>query len=211
MGRVEYDPLEVGLTDAADLNDTLTAIAVQSAALSGPNFAEEGLDQRSFVSGVQAVSAFRIVKPGAARTSQVGLAAAFVTLDDTITTFLSGPFTLNQNDVLKVVASVPFASGPGPIDGIPSAADIRTRLRFEIGGGGAVVAVGSNRRSFESAIPWGSTGYRAHHGIVFSAVGGVGGSAYDFFELQIADLSGGPTTVNYGGISFYGIIYRRTS
>jgi len=201
MARVTYDPVELGPSAAADVNDIFTAIETQTTNLTAANFEEEGLDERAFATTVQAARGFTAITE-TTRSRTQALSSTWATLEPSGgSQFRTGGIVIGTEERLYVVIRIELLSDATQ-EGIPYA-DLQIRWRDSVSG-----PVGTTRRVKATTTVMGNTTggpYCLSHQIVID-----GAKTVDWLEVQISDQAG-TATVQYGDISMYGMLYKRVT
>jgi hypothetical protein len=208
MARIEYDPLAEGTTAAADLNTIFSAISTEAASLDADNFEEEGLDYRLFEDDLSAVQAFTPITCTGGPGTQT-LSTSWATVNPSHgSAFQTGAITVATNERLRVVFCLEFVSNASDY-GIPVTGDIQFKWVQTVSA--TPSDVGTTRRVHvtSGSMP-ASAILGANPRVRFQVV--IDGSvSLDSIEVQIKDASGNNVTVQIGGGSMHGTIFRRVT
>jgi hypothetical protein len=202
MGRADYDQLEPGVAVAADANAIFSEVATQSAAVTGVNLGEEGMDGSAMASGTATQKAFAPVGDGTVATEP--LTVAWIPVQPGVTRIRSsGSIVLQATDSLRVRGHVELLTDLIN-HGIEPGGEIAVRVGFQETGPVSGFAPCEGHADVDlKFVPL--AGSPARIPITAWIDGPI---TLDWVQLEIRDQSGNDTTIQYGRVAMYGTIFR---
>ena len=202
MGKIIYNPLLVtDFRDAAQVNSIFDAIEVQTTNIDGANLREEGLDERSLVSGISH-QVFRFDDEGVVLDSNTtfenkDLGGGIPSL---------GPINLNGETATVLVRGMAYFESIGVSPGINPGNVVEIAIEAKLTGSPTVIVEHTRMRKGELPPTSTTLGYDG----TLSTFAYFNALNWDFFRLAIRNNLGGVIPYRLRRQNLTAIIYRRT-
>jgi len=210
MARVTYSIIEVGDDQVTGPNTIFTDIATQTTNLEKVNFGEGGLDERVLEANIHAEQAFTPVATDTVATQ--ALTTTWATLNYG-TSMRSGAFSIATNEKLILILRLEFYSDSTQ-EGILLDTDAQLRWRQSVSSVESTIGRTARLLPTTTGVPQktgggdGSLGSPARMAFQVLVDGPV---SFDWIEVQISDQSSNNYTVQCGGATLVGTIYKRVT